>query len=128
MNLSADLIAQISQYDAEKRYQFLLKHVVQQQEIWILTDEHGCVMLNTEDEDCVPVWPAEEFAKQWATDDWAHCQPLAISMKDWRQRWVPGLLDDELSVVVFPLGEEAGLVIYPDELDDDLYKAAKKSK
>ncbi len=24
-------------------------------EVWILTDEHGCVMLNTEDEDCVPV-------------------------------------------------------------------------
>ena len=31
-------------------------------------------MLNSEEEDCVPVWPNEEFALQWATGEWSECR------------------------------------------------------
>jgi len=53
--LDPQKIKTIQQYDAQQRYTYLLKEVVKNSQIWLLVDEHGCVMLNSEDEDCVPV-------------------------------------------------------------------------
>ncbi|OEC82434.1 hypothetical protein A9D46_14750 [Photobacterium damselae subsp. damselae] len=121
-------IAEIQAFDAEKRYKYLVKEVVANREIWILIDEHGCVMLNTEDEDCVPVWPNKEFAEAWATGDWAECKAESISLNKWHSRWTHGLEDDELAVVIFPNQDEDGLVVFPDELDFELKQQAKKQR
>ncbi|OBU43995.1 hypothetical protein AYY27_05265 [Photobacterium damselae] len=120
-------IAEIQAFDAEKRYKYLVKEVVANREIWILIDEHGCVMLNTEDEDCVPVWPNKEFAEAWATGDWAECKAESISLNKWHSRWTHGLEDDELAVVIFPNQDEDGLVVFPDELDFELKQQVKKT-
>ncbi|EEZ39408.1 DUF2750 domain-containing protein [Photobacterium damselae] len=121
-------IAEIQAFDAEKRYKYLVKEVVANREIWILIDEHGCVMLNTEDEDCVPVWPNKEFAEAWATGDWAECKAESISLNKWHSRWTHGLEDDELAVVIFPNQDEDGLVVFPDELDFELKQQVKKQR
>ncbi|MCE2594823.1 DUF2750 domain-containing protein [Motilimonas cestriensis] len=126
MSLDPTQLANIEAYDVERRFQYLVKEAVKQEEIWILTDEHGCVMLNTDDEDCVPVWPNKEFAEAWATGDWAHCKAEAIPLKTWQSRWTPGLEDDQLAVVIFPKTEEDGLVITPDELDFELSQQQQK--
>lgn len=126
--LDANLIATIQGYDSAKRLSYLLKEVTSQRQIWILTDEHGCVMLNTEDEDCVPVWPNAEFAQSWATCEWENCKTESISLAKWQSRWTPGLADDDLAIVVFPNQDEEGLVLYPDEFDMELRKQAKKTR
>ncbi len=97
MALEQHQIDEISRYDEEKRLKYSVKTMVQERQIWILTDEHGCVMLNTEDEDCVPVWPNQEFAEQWATGEWDNCKAEAISLNKWHSRWTHGLEDDELA-------------------------------
>jgi len=86
------------------------------------------MMLNTEDEDCVPVWPNKEFAEQWITGDWQACKAEAISLSKWQSRWTVGLAEDELAIVVFPNQAEEGLVLLPDEFDFELSKQAKKIK
>ncbi len=121
-------IQTIQAMDAEQRFKYLIKTVAKNQAIWILTDEHGCVMLNTEDEDCVPVWPNEEFAQAWATGEWETCKAEAISLSKWHSHWTTGLTDDELSVVVFPNLAEEGAVVCPDELDFELKQHVKKQK
>ena len=68
--LEPEKIKQVLQLDDAQRAVYFVKEAVAQNELWILTDEHGCVMLNTEEEDCVPVWPNKEFAQAWATDEW----------------------------------------------------------
>lgn len=113
-------VQQIRELPVEKRYTYLLKNVIENNRIWILTDEHGCVMLNTDDEDCVPVWPSEAFAQDWATGEWANCTPKAIELEAWHQRWTNGLEEDGVEVVVFPNPDEDGLVISPDEFDHEL--------
>ena len=112
--------------DAEQRCRYLLNQVLATKEIWILTDEHGCVMLNSDEEDCVPVWPNEAFAKTWATGEWQDCKPLAIDLKTWQSRWIPGLIDDELAIAVFPDDNQDGLIYFPDEFEFELDKTAKK--
>ena len=42
---------EILQMPADKRHAYLLTQVTLNKQIWILTDEHGCVMLNSDDED-----------------------------------------------------------------------------
>lgn len=127
MTQSSNSTEQILNFDDEQRARYFIKEVIANNQIWILTDEHGCVMLNTEDEDCVPVWPSEAFAQAWATEGWQACKAEAISLNKWFSRWSPGLADDELALVVFPSPQEQGLVFYPDELELDLKKQQNKS-
>lgn len=124
--LSSERINEILAFNDEQRANYFFKEVISQQKIWILTDEHGCVMLNTEDEDCIPVWPNEEFAQAWATKEWQHCTPEAISMSLWLSRWSHGLAEDELAIVVFPSQEEQGLIYYPEELDHEFRRNKHK--
>lgn len=126
--ISAVQVAEIYAYDAEKRYQYLLQHVQLTQQIWILMDEHGCVMLNSDDEDCVPIWPAKEFAETWLTEEWKNCKLESISVAKWQSRWTTGLEDDELSIAIFPDHQGEGLVISPYEFDADLRSKNKKSR
>ena len=118
--LEPEKIKQLLQMDDAQRAVYFVKEAVSQNVLWILTDEHGCVMLNTEEEDCVPVWPNKEFAQAWVTDEWQNCQPEAISLNKWFSRWTHGLADDELAIVVFPSQDDQGLVYYPDELEHEL--------
>lgn len=127
MTLTPELIASIEKYDEQKRFKYLLETVIKHQEIWVLVDEHGCMMLNTEDEDCVPVWPNKEFAQTWISGDWQACKAEAISLSKWQNSWTKGLAEDELAIVVFPNQNEEGVVIFPDEFDFELSKQVKKA-
>ena len=110
---------------ADQRLSYLLKQVNTNAEIWILTDEHGAVMLNSEDEDCIPVWPSESHAGQWATGEWQDCKPMAIDLETWSSRWSQGLEDDEVSIAAFPNQEEEGIVLFPHEFELELKQAKR---
>ena len=119
--------ANIEKQSADKRLNYLLKQVQQKRLVWILTDQHGCVMLNSDDEDCVPIWPAEEFAEAWATGEWAECKAEAISLDTWQARWTPGLTEDEVSIAAFPNQQEEGLVLFPYEFEQELKQVNGRS-
>ena len=123
---NTDIINNINQFTPEQRLAYLVKESVLNKQLWILTDQDGCVMLNTEDEDCTPVWPSETFAQAWATGDWCACEAKAIDLKTWHSRWTRGLEDDDVAVAVFPSENEEGLVISAQEFDFELKTKAKK--
>ncbi|QSX34681.1 DUF2750 domain-containing protein [Shewanella avicenniae] len=109
----------------EQRYQYLVEQTKANKELWIIQDDDGCVMLTTDDEDCIPVWPSEAAALQWTKDEWQDCRPLSISLSDWLERWVPGMEDDELFVAVFPLEDDLGVVVPPHELESQFKPKTK---
>ena len=53
------------QLNADYRFDHFISKLVEHEELFVLTDEHGVMMLTTEDEDCIPVWPHPEYAKAW---------------------------------------------------------------
>lgn len=120
--LTQQQIDTVNKMRPDERFNYCIKEIAKQRKVWILTDEHGCVMLNTEDEDCVPVWPNEEFANEWATGEWEHCKAESISTAKWFSRWTYGLEEDELAIVLFPNSNEEGVVLYPDEFEFELKK------
>ena len=81
--LSQQQLDEISAMPPEQRLRYFINQVVAEKQVWILTDEHGAVMLTTEDEDCIPVWPQQEFAQMWATGEWQGFEPKAIDLNHW---------------------------------------------
>lgn len=126
MSLTTEEVCKIESYDDANRVNYLIQQVIKNKEIWILADEHGCMMLNTDDEDCVPVWPNEEFAQRWATDEWQACQAEAIPLTKWYSNWSTGLAEDDLALVIFPNLNSQGMVMFPEEFEDALLKATSK--
>lgn len=111
---------EILKQSPNERYRYLLQQVKSLQTIWILTDEYGCVMLNSDHEDCVPVWPDESFANEWATDEWSKCIATAIPLKVWFSRWTQGLSMDDVCVAAFPDSNQEGVIMSPNEFEQDI--------
>ena len=120
--LSLQKLSELMGWSPEKRANYLFKEIQANQEIWILTDKHGCVLLNSDDEDCVPVWPHKACAEMWATGDWAECTAMSLSLKEWQQKWLSGLLQDDLAIAVFPDIAGEGIVVFSDEFKDEFNK------
>ncbi|GLS83085.1 DUF2750 domain-containing protein [Paraferrimonas haliotis] len=107
---------------ADNRFKQTINAIKQAKQVWILVDEHGCVMLNSDDEDCVPVWSSQQDAQAFAVEEWQHCQAKAIKLSDWRSRWSRGLEQDDLAVVVHPDNDGMGVVVDAMEFDFELSK------
>ena len=71
------------QLNADYRFDHFISKLVEHEELFVLTDEHGVMMLTTEEEDCIPVWPHPDYAKAWAEGEWAECKPQSITLKVW---------------------------------------------
>ena len=118
-NLSDRQFESIQKLPDHERYDYFLKKVARWEQIWSLHSPQGWVELSSTDgEECLPIWPHPDFAKIWAVDDWSDCQPKAINLELWLQRWTAGLERDNTVLVVFPVDEEKGLVVTPAELEE----------
>ncbi|MFC3912535.1 DUF2750 domain-containing protein [Pseudaeromonas sharmana] len=124
-NLSAEQQALLA-LDADQRYDHFIQAVVAAGELWILRDAEGCMLLTADEDECIPVWPSAELAQLWAEQEWAGCQPEAISVKRWLDNWVKGMTEDGLAVAVFPLPEEIGVVEDPADVAEALLRQTAK--
>lgn len=115
------------QLNADYRFEHFISKVAEHESLYILTDEHGVMMLTTEDEDCIPVWPHPDYANAWAQGEWANCKAQEVTLKVWLERWVDGMEQDEVYVAVFPTPDQEGIVLEPaDVAEAILQKQAKR--
>lgn len=118
-----DTLAELENRSPEDRYNYLLEQAIEQQQLWILVDDGGSVLLTGEGGDCVPVWPHEEAVQPWITEDWSDCKPMAIALFDWQARWTKGLREDGYDVAVYPNLQEEAVTLSAEDFDDDLISA-----
>ena len=126
-SLSAEQQQALAQ-DADGRYTFFIQQVVASGKLWILKDDSGCMLLNADEEDAIPFWPAEELAQLWVEKEWAGCTPWPVPLKEWLDRWVKGMEEDGLAVAVFPLPEQIGVIEEPAEVADSLLREMKRQR
>ncbi len=105
---------------ADARQEYLLAQAAAQGAVWILCDDDGFVMMQSEDERCVPVWPDEAFAQAWATGEWVACRPLEIDLESWHDRWTEGLQKDGIQVALFPSETDDVVVLSPPAFAESL--------
>ena len=126
--LTADDLNKLSLLNAEQRYDYFIQAVADLEKIWILVDEEGFVLVDADDERCIPVWPHAELAEQWISGDWAQCLAQAVDIATWLDKWTSGLDGDELAIAVFPHAQEPGVVIGPEEFAETLIEATQDNE
>ena len=105
---------------SDVRYEAFLEMVHEAGSVWVLKDDEGCLIVTSDDEECLPVWPSEEAALACAIADWKGLEPLAVSMADWMEKWLPGMEKDNRVVAVFPNLAGESLVVEARELYEEL--------
>jgi hypothetical protein len=111
----------VTSLPARKRYQYFLNKIADGQELWGIGDEEGwSFMANDDGREGMPVWPAEAYARLCCRDEWSDRSPKAISLIDWRNKWLPGLEADNRYVAVFPLASKLVIQVAPSQLALDL--------
>ncbi|MBU6954581.1 MULTISPECIES: DUF2750 domain-containing protein [unclassified Hahella] len=122
--MNQDQIEQILQLTCDERYDYSLMNMVDSKEVWILiNDDNQFLKLFSEEEDFeyLPIWPAEEFAREYANDLGEKLTPKSIALPHFLNKWIPGLQQDGLHVNVFPaLMDDSSWIMPPDELRDEL--------
>jgi hypothetical protein len=113
---------------AAKRYEYFVKRVVDAEEVWSLRSGDGWVMTADDAEnEAFPVWSDAIYAKACAVAAWEGCEHAAISLDEFKDRWLPGLAQDHRKVAVFPVHDaKAGVVVAPDRLLQDLRREETK--
>ena len=99
-----------------ERLAYFIEHVKVTELVWSLSNEEGFVMVETDDGDCVMVWPDAEFASQWAIEDWDDCEAVSVSLETFKTEWLPSLAADNITVAVFPNIEDEGKLSTAEEL------------
>lgn len=115
----------ISSLSDNERYEYFIRTVAKWEEIWSLHSPEGWVELSVDDgQACLPIWPHPDFAKAWAVSEWDDCQPKAIRLDTWLERWISGLEKDDTVLAIFPVnseeGDGEGIVQTPSELESSL--------
>ena len=106
---------------AAVRYGYFVKQVADWEAVWSLRGAGGWVLAAAEEQrECVPVWPHAAFAAQCAGGEWAESEPAAIPLREWLDRWVPGMERDGRAVAVMPTREDRGVVVAAERLAADL--------
>ena len=123
-SIDKSALAQLESLDSQARYEYLVEQLIENQQVWILSDKAGFVLLNSDGQDCLPVWPHSEAASEWVKGDWKACSPQAIALDVWQERWTAGLIEDKFYIATFPNQAEEALVIEAGDFDEDLSNAA----
>lgn len=106
---------------ATRRYDYLIKKIVDSQVLWSLSSDDGWVLMGKDDgQELIPVWPHEKFAAACISEDWKGSKPQAISLDEWMEHWIPGILQDRRLIAAFPNPAHDALIVPPDGMLADL--------
>ncbi len=127
MQLNQEDITKLFKKPGEKRYDYFIKKVVENEEVYGLADEEGWALLGDDsDADILPLFPAPEFAeafRQAADFDEYKVETLDVSeLMD----WLDDMEKDKLLVAVFPNPGLNGAVVEPKHLKADIQKEFDK--
>ena len=116
--IDADEVRQILALPAGERAVTFVQIVADWEEAWGLKDAAGWIVAR--ESDALPLWPHFAFAEACARGAWEGAAPEAMSLGELLEDLLPLLAADGLAVAVFPVPEDAGVVMPPGELRDRL--------
>jgi len=108
------------QLPAPDRYALFIRRVADWEEVWSLRSDDGwCLVSDDDGVEAFPVWPHQQFADA-CVNSMDKETSAKISLQDWLEKWLPGMMGDGRKVAVFPTPNGQGIVVSPSQLRDDL--------
>ena len=126
-SINSHEIESVVRLSGPERYAYFIKRVVDAEKLWSLKNKDGWILASDiYGSQVVPVWSHAEYAKLCANDEWRNCSPATINLRDWIDKWIPGMIQDKRKVAVFPTIVSKGVVVIPEKLRDDLNNELSK--
>lgn len=110
-----------------ERYEYLLKQVASNREIWLLQDLDGSFAMfeDAKEQSYIPVWPDKEFAQAYASGDWNGYEPEKMSLSEFLS-WTDELKEDMILIGAFPNSQSQSMAIDPIDFKNQLLSYRKK--
>ena len=128
-DLSTAEFQRVMELPPQERYANFVERVANTQQIWSLRTRSGWVTMGDASAgQIVPVWPDSRYAETFIGGDWADAQVTGITLRDWVDRRVPGMIKQGTRIAVFPVtaSAEGAVVTEPERLQWDLQRAAEQ--
>lgn len=111
----------------EEKYYYFIRKCAEFEEVWGLFDEGWAILTDDQNNTVIPFWPEEEIALYNCSNSWVTYQPKSISLNDFIDKWIPGMIKDKRLANIFYL-EETSLkaIVTPQQLLDDLNSEIEK--
>ena len=88
--------------DSKERYGYLLRKVADFETIYLIADnEDKYVMIGSNGLSVIPVWPEQEFAELFLTDDWKDYKVVEYDIHDF-MKWLTDLEKERVDIAGFP--------------------------
>ncbi|MDF1763505.1 MAG: DUF2750 domain-containing protein [Oleibacter sp.] len=95
----------------EKRFYHFIARIVDWEEVWGLRTDSGWATVNSEGRFCIPFWPHPKYSEMFAKGDWDGYYPEKISLDDYVNKWLPGMVKDGAYPAIFPNLSMQGIVV-----------------
>ncbi|WP_427979740.1 DUF2750 domain-containing protein [Agarivorans sp.] len=104
----------------KQRYQHFIEQARSQQQVWTLSDEQGCLIIETGNEKVLLLWSDAALAEHWASKDHASFKALAINIDELKDKWLPGMAEDGFDLAIAPSFAGEGTIVAPLDLREEL--------
>lgn len=94
----------VSELTDNERYGFFLKEINVNKEVWLLHASAGlyAMLEDNNDNQYIPVWPAESDAKAFIDEDWSEYTTDRMGIGEFLE-WLKELNEDDIFIAVFPV-------------------------
>jgi hypothetical protein len=115
--------ASLKKLAVEDRLAYVLDSVIANKSVWGLMGEEGWILVTSDEDTCLPIWPNEHLAMAWSMAESPNAKPKEIDLEDWQNAWLPGMNKNGTSILVCPFEDESEstllsaeqLILYMDE-------------
>lgn len=114
-------VSALVQLPKEEKYQYLVQQLIARKEVWIIYDDDGMVLFESDREEIViPVWPHREVAQLFCVGEYADCQPGNVALADFRKNELTEAVEQQFLISVMPVPDRPALLVVPGQLEKDL--------
>lgn len=126
-HLNPEQYASVVKLDGSTRYAHFLGRIADWEQIWGVKNEDGWLFPVVEGQfTYFPVWPHPEYAEKITNAIFPGHEAAEISLEEFMDNWLPGMVDDEIKVGVFPNEEWDIWIMEPEDLLADLREEVAK--
>jgi hypothetical protein len=119
MRLNIKEIQAVSSLTGQQRYEYFIKKVADNNELWILQN-NGWALVSDAKKEYLPIWSHLEFAELNRVGNWSNYLPYSIKLEDFISTILTQIQNDNISTCVFLTIEDYGVCPSNDQLKRDL--------
>jgi hypothetical protein len=111
----------ISKLPSIDRYNYFIKTIAVNGELWTLIDTDGAFALfEVENTTVISLWSDEGYIESNLTPDWADCIPFKLDIDALQEILIPLIRQNDYRINVFPVDSRIGYIVTLNNFVEDL--------